>query len=446
MRTIFVLLTLSALCSPVLTAERLDAWLRSRIEARVLTALNSNHATRQREGASVDSRSTSLVDQSSATDFVNMAMTLSPVASGGAGSGGVGQSGTGMVTASAYSLLAAINGKSLTDPEFYKQHTAARQLSFTLGSTASDVMKDNTDKAGTTFGFKFTPINHRDIYGKRNATALTGLRDVLRQTAVETELKSEVSNVLFCLQNAGIVGVDAAALREFCATPREAARSALLDAWGLNPSTLSQKAALQRAQLAFRDDVPDNLPAATLAQIDGLIEANLPALTRVRAAINDTYDQIKQGMQLAIATNYINRPDAGTNDLRASLIFDYGLSPRVNWTMNGSFDHRDRKMALDTKGGRFATEFLGRLTGYEDALWGRQPITLAFAGEGKWLTRQKPQYSVQAKLTIPISAGLDFPIVYRWAKRIDLVDKEGKELKMGLSVDLGSLSQLLKGR
>ena len=172
----------------------------------------------------------------------------------------------------------------------------------------------------------------------------------------------------------------------------------------------------------------------------------MESFSALRQMINSTYDQIKKGRQLALVATYVNRPELGTDDFRSTLAFDYGLSPRLNWTMNGSFEHRDRKVGFDTRGGRFATEFFSRLTGYGDDLWGRQPITLAFAGEGKWLTLQKPQYTFQAKLTIPIAAGLDLPIVYRWAKRADLVDKGGKELKLGISVDLGNITQLLKAK
>jgi len=440
-RLIFVI-TLSLYCAAVGFAQNhVDIWLRDRIEAKITVEANSNRAIRQKEAPAGEIRSTSLVDQSSAGEFVNVALALAPVATGANARAAGNGSGSGVVTASFYSLLALLNKRDLTDPEFYKAHTSARQLSFSLGSTASDITKDNTDNAGTTFGFKFTFFNDREIYSKRNGQLLANLQSKLSTvSAIETRVKAKILIKLFCAHNqAAIDGVTDLQRSEFCAAPDQPSPPAALAAAFANfISSINTEAGFTNAI--------NTLPALSLKEIDGLIDRNLDLFGTLRERIDSTYDAIKNGRQLAIVATYVNRPDLGTDDFRGTLAFDYGLSPSLNWTVNGSFDHRDRKAGFDTRGGRFATEFLGRLTGYGSDLWGRQPITLAFAGEGKWLTKQKPQYSVQAKLTIPIAAGLDWPIVYRWSKRIDLVDKEGKELKMGLTVDLSNLSQLLKGK
>ena len=425
------------------TDESLDTWVRNRIEAKIagaratsdklLVEANSNRVIRQKEAPSGDARSTSLVDESSATDFLSVALALAPTATGTSAT--QGSNGSGVVTATAYSLLALLNKKSLTDPEFYKSHTMARQLSFSLGSASSEKDRDNTDQAGTVVGFKYTFLNGRDIYTRRNQERLSKLQGKFSTvTPVETKVKDTILSLLFCAEHAG-----REEFARFCAAPDTTARVPALD----------------EAIAKFRNEIQPpasfaamvkRVPEGTLNQVDLLIEKNLETFASLREMINATYDQIKQGRQLAITATYVNRPELGTDDFHSALVFDYGLAPRLNWTVNGSFDHRDRKVGFDTRGGRFATEFLSRLTSYGDDLWGRQPITLAFAGEGKWLTKQKPQYSAQAKVTIPIAAGLDLPIVYRWAKRIDLVDKQGKELKLGLTVDLGNLSQMLKSR
>ncbi len=49
--------------------------------------------------------------------------------------------------------------------------------------------------------------------------------------------------------------------------------------------------------------------------------------------------------------------------------------------------------------------------------WSKAPITLSFSGEGDWLTAQKPQYTFDAKLSVPISSGLTLPVEYRYANR-----------------------------
>jgi hypothetical protein len=134
----------------------------------------------------------------------------------------------------------------------------------------------------------------------------------------------------------------------------------------------------------------------------------------------------------------------GNDDYRAELIYDLGVTDRVTWTINASADYKDRKNAIDSRGGRAATEFLGQLTAPELTQFGRTSITLSFSVEAKWMTAQRPQYTAQSKLSIPVAPGVDLPIVYRWANRRDLIDNESSEARMGLSVDVGRLAQVFR--
>jgi len=100
-------------------------------------------------------------------------------------------------------------------------------------------------------------------------------------------------------------------------------------------------------------------------------------------------------------------------------------------------------MAKDSRGGRVATEFQGDLTKGGGA-WGRLPLTLSFSGEAKWLTSQKPGYTVQAQLSIPVSQGVELPIVYRYANRVAQLNQNNSEVRLGFSVDLSRLAQAFK--
>ncbi len=435
--------------APLYGQVALQNWLTTRIEGKVAareTAVNklevetnSNRAIRQKDAPSADSRSTSLVDQSSATDFVSMALALTPATSSSSAND---TGGNGVVTATAYSLLALLNKTELTDPAFYKAHTMARQISFSLGSTASDQAKDNTTDSGTTIGFKYTFLNEREIYSKRNQMLLSKVQEQLsKSAAVEVKVRARVLALLVCAQNPnGITGVSAVDLASFCESGVNKA----------NPpgplNTAIAPVALMANDTSQFTTLIESMPESVIKKVDSLIDANMESFGALRDIIDSTYDQIKQGRQLAFSATFINRPGQGTDDYRTSVVYDYGLSPSINWTVNASFDYRNRTNSFDSRGGRFATEFLGRLTDYGDGLWGHQPITISFSGEGKWLTQQLPQYSIQAKVTIPVGAGINVPIIYRWSKRIDLLDEQGKELKLGLSVDFGSLAQVLKSK
>src|SRR5690348_5217631 len=115
-----------------LHAQSFDEWFESRIKADIV-GRNGNGPEKQRESPSTDTRSTSLVDRTSASDFLSVAANVIPVTPGlsqftsGTGGNGAGAGAAGSTTATAtlYALLAAFNRKSPTDPQFYKDHTDA---------------------------------------------------------------------------------------------------------------------------------------------------------------------------------------------------------------------------------------------------------------------------------------------------------------------------------
>src|SRR6267142_2559799 len=125
---ILSLLVLLVGLSPVSHAQSaFDTWVQSEIDKTLNkqnVGQNSKGVDRQKESPSADPRSTSLVDQSSATDFFSVAANVIPVTPGlsqftsGTGSTSSNPSATGSTTATAslYALLAALNKTSPTDP------------------------------------------------------------------------------------------------------------------------------------------------------------------------------------------------------------------------------------------------------------------------------------------------------------------------------------------
>jgi hypothetical protein len=103
-------------CPSIAAAQTFDQWFDTRVDHAVSVATvaeNSTGAERQREAPS-DPRSTSLVDQTSSTDFVaaavNLATVIDPRVAALTGSSATG-AGTGsqVVTTSVYALLAGLN-------------------------------------------------------------------------------------------------------------------------------------------------------------------------------------------------------------------------------------------------------------------------------------------------------------------------------------------------
>ncbi|HET9384504.1 MAG TPA: hypothetical protein VFO67_05105, partial [Gemmatimonadales bacterium] len=100
-------------------AQGFDQWLNCRMERAVAAAAGPGGAEKQAEAPSLAHDSPTLVDSSSASDFVGFGLTLlglhdAPVGDSDATTGGTA------ITASAYSLLAAAYGKDpLSDRDFY---------------------------------------------------------------------------------------------------------------------------------------------------------------------------------------------------------------------------------------------------------------------------------------------------------------------------------------
>jgi hypothetical protein len=425
---ILLLLFIFVGLSPASRAQSaFDTWVQSEIDKTLNkqnVGQNGRGVARQKESPSADSRSTSLVDQSSATDFFSVATNVIPVTPGlsqftsgtGSTSGNPSATGSTTATASLYALLAALNKTSPTNPSFYKEHVFSRSISFTVGTAASVQATDNTTVPAAVYGTKFLLINKRELYTNANFETLKVVQKAVSDAAVKSAaIKAQIIELIFV---------------------------ALHPADVPNPDRIGAfiQEALSDANL---QNTISSLPENGKKQIQTLIENSLDAFSNEQAAVRNAYDRISKGMQMSVSYTADIRDSKGNNNHRAELIFDYGLSDRINWTFNASADYTDRKAAADSKGGRAATEFQGDLTKSNSA-WGRAPIRLSFSGEAKWLSTQKPQYTFQAKLTIPLSAGIDLPIVYKYANRTALLNQTDSEARLGLSFDLSRIAQAFK--
>ena len=428
-----ILLSIPAL-SPAQSVPGVDGWVDKQIDLildKQNVGQNGQGSDRQRESPSADSRSTSLVDQSSATDFLSVAANLIPVTPGlsqfvsGTGStgGNNGTAGSTTVTASLFALLAALNKVSPTDPKFYAQHVFSRRFSFTVGTAASSLATDNTDTPATVYGAKVLLINSRELYTKANLAKLKEVQDANAGAAkASATLKAQIRFLIFAALNPTLVDTNG--------TPSDPSKF-----FDFSKDHLATDAEFQATL--------NSLSNETRKRIQNLLESSIAAFSQERAVLQQKYDEISKAQQMSISYTANIRDAKGNNDHRVEMIFDYGLSPRINWTVNASGDYTDRKLTPDSKGGRVATSFIGNLT-QPDSAWGKNPITLTFSGEGKWQTSQKPQYTFEAKLTIPLVPGVELPLAYRYANRIAQINQTNSEARMGLSVDIARLAHGFK--
>src|SRR5262245_56873227 len=113
------------------TSPDLTSCVNARIVELVKAKADQNSNTKQAETPSSSSNSTSLVDQSSASDLVGVGMNLAGLTGN---SNSTDKDPTSVsVTTSAYALFAAFKGVDPLNPDFYNTHRDWRRFSVTLG-------------------------------------------------------------------------------------------------------------------------------------------------------------------------------------------------------------------------------------------------------------------------------------------------------------------------
>ncbi len=409
--TLGVILTVQPPQACAQTPASFDAWFEEQVAALIREAsvdLNNNDPRRQRDTPAADPNSASLVDQSSASDFISVALSLIRDQATTASA----SNATGTLTMSAYSLLALASGTDMADPAFYKEHTGARKIYLTVGTAASRQQEDNTGSDATVLGIKYLLWNKRDLYAAGNLQQLENVQEALTNTAAaRAQTKDAVQRLIFAL-----------------ARPNAA------------PT-------LEALSFAFGDNFPTIYALLTpgrLKQVKTFIRNQLEPFQLLRAELEAANSGIRNRAQFAVAYTAKLRRDEGNHDHQFTLIYDHGLTDRLSWTVNAAGNVKDRRTTGSEHGGRIGTEFLSQLTTPGSEMWGRTPMTVSFSGEAKARTKEKPTFTFQARLTIPIATGIDLPIVYRFANRTVMSAEANPETRLGLTVDTGRLMQLFR--
>jgi len=176
--------------------EPFTLWLNERIEEKTVALINQGSNANQTESPAASESSTSLVDQSSASDLVGVALNLAGLSGG---TDDKKDANTATVTVSAYSLYSAFKGADPLDPAFYNRNKNWRKLSLTLGFDNEKKEGDEgaTDRV-TLAGFKWLIINGRDASNNQNSDERGIIINALSEAAGSFgRLDEEIKGFLF---------------------------------------------------------------------------------------------------------------------------------------------------------------------------------------------------------------------------------------------------------
>lgn len=438
-------------------------WLNQQLVAKI----NQRSNTKQTEAPSQSSDSTSLVDQSSATDLVSAALNLAGVSSNATDTSSTPKSAS--VTASAYSLYALFKQKDPLDAEFYNANSSWRRVSLTLGTDNGSATSGSAAQRATIAGIKILLFDKRGL----------SLRDP-RATAITTQLQTtsvafghiEHDVTLYLLRNRKVkASIVESTWKPFLlqerARPRNTEddrkriqaeidsfdngehRTEILDHLFVeDPSQWRREereylgTEFQKHLLRF-NDILKIVGDDGLKDIYQIIDNRVGLFSDLEAVVRAQIESIRRAPQFSVAFTSTTRAGKGVNEYVAESIFDYGVANRINLTLNNTFDYKDSKMVGGiSRGSKFVGDVQFQLTP-EKRLSGRGPVTFDVGAEGDWMSKASPTYKGQLKVKIPIADGIDLPISVTFANRTDLVNERDVVGKFGFTFDTAKLFSFL---
>lgn len=392
-----------------------DVWLDCRVIEVATPIVNQREPSKQVEMPSIADNTTSLVDQTAAPDLVGLALNLAGLNSNDSGND---SGASGSITFSAYSLYAAALQHDPLDPAFYVKHPDLRRFSFTFGQDAADE-KDPSLGRAQVFSGKFLILNRRDASLNRNRKKLAVVSDHLRNVAVDA------ANIAFEVQNYLMDQLGPSLGLQLGSMDTKANKVNFLNTH-LNGDAL-------QATL-------DRLTPKQLDEIKSIIARRIESKVVFTEVDHRTIGEIRRAPQLSLTLQTKQRDGKGTDEYRAGMLFDYGLYQRVNLSLNGTFDYSDSKVVGgDTRGGRLAGEAIFQLTPEKSLVGPSRPFLFHISSEAKWGTQNKPAYTGQLKLTIPLFDGIDFPVSVSFANRTGLIKESTVRGRFGFTLDLAKL-------
>jgi hypothetical protein len=404
--------TLAAAQDPCLTetTPAFAAWLNCRIE-RVLAATGGPAGDdKQTETPSVSDDSSTLLDNSSASDFIGLGMSLIGVRNE---SGTQTTSGTTSATVTAYSLLSAAYGLDpLKDPNFYYSHANWRRVAVTIGRQPQRNTGKGLDAEAAIAGAKFVFLNLREISRTENLATIQRLMDDAAVSA---------ANI-----NSAVVALLASALA---------------------PGTEMSQFVTDDLKLASFKETLGNITPDVSQQVDRAISARIAADVALREAIRQKIGEIKRRPQASIAWSSNLRDGSSPNQHRLEAIVDYGMAPRLSFTANAGVDLVDKKSltldpTIDTNVGRIAGAF--QLALGDTGVFGlRAAPKMSVAADMEWKQANRT-WKAQWKFDLPVATGIVLPLSFTWADRPDAINEKEVRGTLGFTIDTAKLAASLK--
>jgi hypothetical protein len=402
-----------------------DEWIGQREDALVFAQgranLDRRSTTRQNEATTASSNTTSLLDRSSASEFLGVALNLAGLSGQFSDRSNDDDNADSIAaTSTAYAFYALAIGQSPLNPKLYCEPISRqlRNLSFTVGY---DNQKDQEVKGAsdntTSIGLKYLFINKRDAC----AFDIPAFRE-LAVSAAQARSNIVLAAQAYLCENVEKKGGGS------CTT--EELKSFLT-------SKLLQESTFAELYSQLTDAHRDAIDTIVLSRVEPLVKLSEAAVGAVQ--------RVNTGRQAAFMVS-AKLADRGTDKYNAMLILDYGPHSLIGLTANLGFDYLDIPNGNNSYGGILAGQIIYRFglgevrqTGVRELFTGRDPVSVSVGVKANLMTDAKPIYQGQVKLKIPITDGIELPISLSFANRTELIDESEVRGQIGFTIDTSRL-------
>lgn|GEM_PF-1172841 len=464
------------------TQKNFNDWMNARIRSIVEARMAQRSNTAQTETTSMNENSTTLVDQSSASDLIGAGLNLAGLSTSASSKR---EANSVSVTTSAYALYAAANNVDPLNPGFYNRHRAWRKLWFTLGYDDEKSKDGSTvDRTAKTFGVKWLVKNYRDPSRAQYSDDFAALTDSLANASnafgdyfdrlLGAIFKNEKARKIilqdfktYLLSQKDVVAagtdpqlssVTAADIDELVSAVDQNKGDTLFvfdksDTIVFPPAATRAARVLQLRYVAkFQNDNFTSVDAFNkkfgteiVEEFERFLEKDMDeknAFVQLAVANRALLQKIRRAPQFSLEFLTKQRPATGLDDYMGKLIFDWGVYNRVNLTLNGDYMYMNsQKVGGDLRAGRIAGQLQFQLNQEPGSLVGRKPIFFYVGGDAGVRDGTKPTYHVQSKISFSIADGIDFPISVTYASQRSLIEEKKVRGQFGFTIDT---SRLLK--
>jgi len=384
--------------------RRLNDYIEQRICENLKARVVQTDPTKQAAPPAAAANSTSLVERSSAPDLLGLGLDFLNLSDKVTGDKKSATPKT--LTFSAYALKSALASQDPLDPEIYNKSQKWRDFSFTVGYD----VPENTNTREPIIGIKWLAINGRDVSKRNNRDEIARIQTALDSSAIAfSKIRGDVRRYLFGLvQKKAPAGITITTLTDFT------------DNVVSDPTKF--------------ESVLASLSADEKKSIDSIISNNISAFVTLEGDTKKAVNAIRSRPQLALSFTTTQRKGTRPDEYSGVLTFDKGMGTN-SITMNGSFIMKKTPGGKDSNGGQFAAALHIPLNTFKP-LGYKDPLLLSVEANATGMTGVAPIYKAQAKLTIPLLAGIEIPISVSVANRTEFVKEKEVKGKFGFTFDL----------